>query len=93
MDGGWLLPTLLPEGAQLDPHFLQRLLQVGAAGAFLLQGQLHVPVLQGHGGRRGQRHQGPVGGGAHVLPATPKYTLGRGSSHVNTSGAWKKKKN
>lgn len=68
--------TLLSHGAQLYPHLLQGLLQVGAARALLLQGELHVAVLQRHG-RLGLRRQRPVGRGAHVLPTAAEYPLER----------------
>lgn len=71
---GDALLTLFSQGAQLYPHLLQGLLQLGAARALLLQGQLHVAVLQRHH-RLGLRRQRPIGGGAHVFPTAPEYTL------------------
>lgn len=68
------LLTLFSQGTQLDPHLLQGLLQLAAARALLLQGELHVAVLQRHG-RLGLRRQRPIGGGAHVLPTASEYAL------------------
>lgn len=38
--------AFLPQGSQLRPHLLQRVLQLGAASALFVQRCLHVAVLQ-----------------------------------------------